>query len=126
MRVRRRDLHEGDVGADAPVRRQMRDLGERDRHILGLPAMHHRALVGADEEAAMAIGGSALDPERLQARGQEIEELDVGRSGLAALKRLDQRIGSGASGADKDAVARLDDLDRRRGRCQPISDPLER
>ena len=56
VRVRGRDLHESDIGLDAPIRGQMRNLRERDRHIFRLPAMHERAHVGADEEAAMAIG----------------------------------------------------------------------
>ena len=93
VRVGRRHLHEGNISLDAPVLGQMRDLGERDRHIFGLPAMHERAHVGADEEAAMAIGGPLLDPERLQARGQEIEELDVGRVGFRRSSASTRLIG---------------------------------
>ena len=54
--VRRRHLHEGNIGPYATGRRQVRDLGERDRDIFGLPTVHERAHVRPDEEAAVAIG----------------------------------------------------------------------
>jgi hypothetical protein len=126
VRIRGRDLHESHVGLDAPIRGQMRNLGERDRHIFRLPAMHQRAHVGADEEAAMAVGGRPFDPERLQARGQEMEQLHVGRGRHPALKRLHHGERGCASGSDEDAVAGLDHLDRGRGRHQLIQDQLER
>ena len=56
VRVRRRHLHEGNIGPYATVRRQVRDLGERDRDIFGLPTVNERAHVRPDEEAAVAIG----------------------------------------------------------------------
>ena len=69
VRVGWRDLHEGNIGLDAPIGGQMRNLCKRDRHIFSLPAMHQRAHVGADEETAMASSGRLVGPKRLQARG---------------------------------------------------------
>jgi hypothetical protein len=123
--VWRRHLHEGDICLDAAVRRQMRDLGKRDRHILGLPAANERACVGADEEAPMAVGRPLIDPERLQARCQEIEELDVGRNWLPPLKRLNQADWCRASRTDKHPVARLDCLDGSLGRAQSVGNQRE-
>jgi hypothetical protein len=101
-------LHnEGNVGPQTAIRHQMRDLGERDLHILGLPIVQERAHVRADEEASMAIGGRPLDPEERQTRRQEMEELDIRRGRLAALKRLDQNRWLWTGRADKDAVGRL-------------------
>ena len=71
----------------------MRDLGERDRHIFGLPAVNESARVGADEEAPMAIGGPLLDPERRQARRKEIKQLDVGGVGFRRSSASTRLIG---------------------------------
>jgi hypothetical protein len=55
-----------------------------------------------------------------------MEELDVRRDGLAALKRLHQSQRRCASRSDKYAVAGLDGVDGRLGRHEPVGDPLER
>ena len=73
----------------------------------------------------MAVGGPLLDPERPQARRQEIEELDVGRGRLPPLKRLNQADWRRASRADKHAVARLDRLDGSLGRAQSVGNQRE-
>src|SRR5262249_1953465 len=105
---------------------QIRDLGERDRDIFGLPTLNERARFRADEEAAVVISRSLLDPKWPQTSREEIEQLDVRRGWLAALKGLDQGKWRCTSRPDKYAVAGLDDLYGRLGRQQLVSDPLER
>src|SRR6185437_11964826 len=113
---RRRHLYEGNVGPYATVRRQIRDLGERDRDIFGLPTLNERARFRADEETAVVISRLLLDPKWPQTSRKEIKQLDVRRGRLAALKGLDQAKWRCTSRSDKYAVARLDDLDGRLGR----------
>ena len=116
MGVRRRHLHEGNIGPYATVRRQVRDLGKCNRDIFRLATVNERAHVRSDEEAAVAISGRPLDPKRLQTRGKEIKQLDVRRYWLAALKRLHQGKRRCTSRSDKYTVARLYDLDGRLSR----------
>ena len=106
----------GNIGPDATVRRQVRDLGKRDRDIFGLPTLNERARFRADEETAVVISRLLLDPKWPQTSRKEIKQLDVRRDWLAALKGLDQREGRCTTRSDKYAMARLDDLDGRLGR----------
>ena len=126
VRVRRRHLHEGNIGRYATVRRQVWDLGKRYWDIFGLPTMNESAHVRSNEEAAMAISGLPVDPKRLQTRGKEVKQLNVGRGGLAALKGLNQREWRCTSRSDKYSMARLDDLDGRLSRYELVRDLLER
>src|SRR6185295_11419391 len=98
------------------VRHQIRDLGQRDRDIFGLPSMDERAGFRADEETTVVISGLLFDPKWRQTSCKEIKQLDVRRGRLSALKRLNQAKWRSTSRSDKYAVARLDDLDGRLGR----------
>lgn len=109
-------MYEGNIGPYATVRRQIRDLGERDRDIFGLPTVNERAHFRADEETAVVISRLLLDPKWPQTSRKEIKQLDVRRGWLAALKGLDQGKWRCTSRSDKYAVAGLDDLDGRLGR----------
>ena len=109
-------MHEGDICLDAAVLGQMRDLGERDRDIFGLPTLNERARFRADEETAVVISRLLLDPKWPQTSRKEIKQLDVRRGRLSSLKRLNQAKWRSTSRSDKYAVARLDDLDGRLGR----------
>ena len=109
-------MHESNVGSNTSVRRQVWDLGKRDRDIFGLPTVNERANVRSDEKAAVAISRQPFDPKRLQTRGKEVKQLNVGRGWLAALKGLDQRKGRCTSRSDKYTVARLYDLNGRLSR----------
>ena len=109
-------MYEGNIGPYATVRRQIRDLGERDRDIFGLPTVNERAHFRADEETAVVISRLLLDPKWAQTSRKEIKQLDVRGSWLTALKGLDQGKWRCTSRSDKYAVAGLDDLDGRLGR----------
>ena len=99
-----------------PFAIKIRDLGERDRDIFGLPSADESAHFRANEETTVVINGLLLDPKWRQTSRKEIKQLDVRRGWLAALKRLNQARWRCTSRSDKYAVARLDDLNGRLGR----------
>src|SRR5215472_7107594 len=88
--------------------------------------MNERAGFRADEETTVAISGLLFDPKWRQTSRKEIKQLDVRRSRLAALKRLNQAKWRCTRRSDKHAVARLDDLNGRLGRQKLVRNLFER
>ena len=107
--IGRRHLKQGHVDRQPPARQEFRHLLERNRHVVELAAFGEALYVAADEERPMAVaglGGARLHRQRR--RGDEADELEVGRAGLHRLQPREQAARRSAPGAEIDAAARPD------------------
>src|SRR3954451_16582759 len=96
----------------------MWNVRQRNGDVLGAAIAHHVACVRTDEEAAMAVAGRSCVPDLGEPRGEEVEQLDVGRCRMTALQCFDQRYRRGTRGADIDPIAGLDHANGLVGRDQ--------